>query len=125
MNGISKLKIQLNAPTPTCFLGSYVTVINSVLISGLAVHHGDGLMDVTYRIVNAQPLLKDVVPPRHRRKKRDEDITTNSQPVQTQNKESMISRGAQFDLVEEAFPPLPGNVLKNFHLIYLNHFKSF
>lgn len=63
---------------------------------------------MTFRLSNAQPLLKDVVPPRHRRKKRDEDTTTNSQNVQTQTKELLNSRGAQFDLVEEAFPPLPG-----------------
>lgn len=60
---------------------------------------------MAYRLINAQPLLKDGVPPRHRRKKRDED-TTNNPPVQA--KESINSRGAQFDLVEEAFPPLPG-----------------
>lgn len=70
--------------------------------------HTDGSADMTYRLINAQPLLKDIIPPRHRRKKRDEDIITSSQPVQTQTKESVISRGAQFDLVEEAFPPLPG-----------------
>lgn len=60
---------------------------------------------MTYRLINAQPLLKEVIPPRHRRKKRDDDVVSN-QTVQA--KESINSRGAQFDLVEEAFPPLPG-----------------
>lgn len=62
---------------------------------------------MAYRL--AQPLLKEVVPPRHRRKKRDDDSPVINQPGQPQTKESINFRGAHFDLVEEAFPPLPGN----------------
>ncbi|KAJ8967894.1 hypothetical protein NQ314_002585, partial [Rhamnusium bicolor] len=76
--------------------------------SSLPLIQTDGPGDV-YRLIPAPPPIKEVVPPRHRRKKRDDENTTNSQPVQTQTRESVNSRGAQFDLVEEAFPPLPGN----------------
>lgn len=68
--------------------------------------HTDGPIDM-YRFIQAPPLIKEVVPPRHRRKKRDDDVAINGQISQSQNLAN--PRGAQFDLVEEAFPPLPGN----------------
>lgn len=74
---------------------------------GLPILHTDMSLDM-YRFPQAPPLIKEVVPPRHRRKKRDDETPTNTQPVQTLTRESVNSRGAQFDLVEEAFPPLPG-----------------
>lgn len=61
---------------------------------------------------------KEVVAPRHRRKKRDEETNTNSsQTAQLQNSRETLnnSKGHQFDLVEEAFPPLPGK----YYLVYL------
>ncbi|KAJ8977888.1 hypothetical protein NQ317_010083 [Molorchus minor] len=73
---------------------------------GLPLIHSDGSVDV-YRFIQA-PQIKEIVPPRHRREKREDENNTNSQPVQTQIRESVNSRGAQFDLVDEAFPPLPG-----------------
>ncbi|XP_057666891.1 la-related protein Larp4B isoform X5 [Diorhabda carinulata] len=71
---------------------------------GLPVMHTDSEI---YRFLQPQT-VKEVIPPRHRRKKRDEDTTTNGQSVQMQSRETVNSRGAEFDLVEEAFPPLPG-----------------
>uniref|UniRef100_V5GQ78 La-related protein n=2 Tax=Anoplophora glabripennis TaxID=217634 RepID=V5GQ78_ANOGL len=74
---------------------------------GLPILHPDVSLDM-YRFPQAPPLIKEVVPPRHRRKKRDDENPSSSQPLQTQTREPVNSRGAQFDLVEEAFPPLPG-----------------
>ncbi|CAG9855931.1 unnamed protein product [Phyllotreta striolata] len=59
-----------------------------------------------YRFIQPSPSMKEVVPPRHRRKKRDEDNALNGLSVQTQTRDIVNSR--EFDLVEEAFPPLPG-----------------
>ncbi|XP_072397103.1 uncharacterized protein Larp4B isoform X3 [Diabrotica undecimpunctata] len=67
---------------------------------GLPVMHADP--------VDMYKVAKEVIPPRHRRKKRDEDGALNGQSVQTQTREPVNSRGTEFDLIEEAFPPLPG-----------------
>lgn len=74
--------------------------------------HADGSLDV-YRFIQPSPSVKEAIPPRHRRKKRDDDSNSsvNGQAAQAQTKESANSRGVQFDLVEEAFPPLPGTMI--------------
>ncbi|XP_060535819.1 uncharacterized protein LOC132707861 isoform X2 [Cylas formicarius] len=88
---------------------------------GLPLMHPDGTVDM-YRFAPAAPfILKEVVPPRHRRKKRDEDgvgaATNAAQSNGSQN--HPLAQGAvgggpksgpQFDLVDEAFPPLPGSL---------------
>ncbi|XP_030757608.1 uncharacterized protein LOC115883382, partial [Sitophilus oryzae] len=58
--------------------------------------------------------VKEVVPPRHRRrKKRDEEAgsrtghTNGQSSAQTQTQSSQVVK-SQFDFVDEAFPPLPG-----------------
>lgn len=73
---------------------------------------------VDMNFIPLQIISKEVVgPPRHRRKKRDEETNTNNSQtahsqtaqIQNNNRESLSnSKGHQFDLVEEAFPPLPG-----------------
>ncbi|KAG5881766.1 hypothetical protein JTB14_005529 [Gonioctena quinquepunctata] len=73
---------------------------------GIPIMHTD--MVEMYRFIQAPPVLKEVIPPRHRRKKREDENVPNGQPVQAQPKDPASSRGAQFDLVDEAFPPLPG-----------------
>lgn len=47
---------------------------------------------------------KEQLPPRHRRKRKEEDGSGNAQP----QKDAVINRGPQFDLEDSAFPPLPG-----------------
>ncbi|XP_050295797.1 la-related protein Larp4B-like isoform X2 [Anthonomus grandis grandis] len=93
-----------------------------------------------YRFAPPAPfVLKEVVPPRHRRKKRDEDAPggglsggANSAAsaaalhhangagmggvaasAQTQTGPIVAGAKSQFDLVEEAFPPLPGMDVSN------------
>lgn len=75
----------------------------------LPIMNADGPVDV-YRYIPPPPppIMKEVIPPRHRRKKREDENSTTTQPVQTQTKDMTTSRGTEFDLVEEAFPPLPG-----------------
>lgn len=54
---------------------------------------------------------KDVLPPRHRRgRRKDEDLGPGAQQSQAggTQRDALMSRGAQFDLEEAAFPPLPG-----------------
>lgn len=49
-------------------------------------------------------ISKEPLAPRHRRKRKDEEVVSSTaQFTQTQT-----SRGAQFDLEDSAFPPLPG-----------------
>ncbi|KAI4471722.1 lupus la protein-related [Holotrichia oblita] len=50
------------------------------------------------------PASKEQLPPRHRRKRKEEDGSGNAQP----QKDAAINRGPQFDLEDSAFPPLPG-----------------
>ncbi|CAH1155731.1 unnamed protein product [Phaedon cochleariae] len=79
---------------------------------GLPIMHTD--MVEMYRYIQAPPVLKEAMPNRHpRRKKREEDTlgSTSSQVAQTQTNnriEQPPVRMTTFDLVEEAFPPLPG-----------------
>ncbi|XP_050514628.1 la-related protein 4 isoform X2 [Diabrotica virgifera virgifera] len=75
-------------------------IANHTTPIGLPVMHADP--------VDMYKVAKEVIPPRHRRKKRDEDGALNGQSVQTQTREPVNSRGTEFDLIEEAFPPLPG-----------------
>lgn len=52
---------------------------------------------------------KEALPPRHRRSRRkEEDVTSTQQPPVTAQRDTLIARGAQFDLEEASFPPLPG-----------------
>lgn len=86
------------------------------------IHPDNGQVDM-YRFPPANTFtLKEVVAPRHRRKKRDDDpvVTTNGPitpahqingqgavaPVLGANSNTLAK--SKFDLVEEAFPPLPG-----------------
>ncbi|XP_066250714.1 uncharacterized protein Larp4B isoform X2 [Euwallacea similis] len=93
------------------------------------MHHDNGAVEM-YRFAAPAPfVLKEAVPPRHRRKKRDDEnnvVTaangpTNGSTVAAANGQGTAqpqaaitgppqggSGKSQFDLVEEAFPPLPG-----------------
>lgn len=54
-------------------------------------------------------ISKEPIPPRHRRKRRDEETSTNSpQPAQNVARDPTLARGPEFDLEDSAFPPLPG-----------------
>lgn len=67
---------------------------------------------------------KEPLPPRHRRTRRkDEDIAVNQPSSVTTQRESLLSRGVQFDLEEASFPPLPGknNNIKIFSPSNLNN----
>lgn len=94
--------------------------------------HPDGgpLVDVFRFSAPAPFVLKEVVPPRHRRKKRDDDTpgATNGALVAPTPAHHANGQGAaatvqtqtgphgaksQFDLVDEAFPPLPGLDVSN------------
>lgn len=76
-----------------------------------------------YRItLGSVHVAKEPIPPRHRRKRRDDDVlvtSTGAQATQTAatttatntTRETVNnSRGAQFDLEDSAFPPLPGKL---------------
>lgn len=71
--------------------------------------HGD-MLDFRPLVI-ATPIshvVKEPLPPRHRRKRRDDDGGVNSpQTSNAQNRESVTSRGPDFDLEDAAFPPLP------------------
>lgn len=86
-------------------------------IGTLPVVHPDGAIVDMYRFAPPAPfVLKEVVPPRHRRKKRDEDSSANGANGTTQSngqnsaqtQTQVQNAKSQFDLVDEAFPPLPG-----------------
>ena len=62
------------------------------------------MIDIYRPILTSLP--KDP-PPRHRRKRKDEEVATSG--TQTQRESVTVSKGPQFDLVDSAFPPLPGN----------------
>lgn len=69
--------------------------------------------ELMYRITLAPVhVAKEPVPPRHRRKRRDEEVAAMSgaQATQTARETVNNSRGAQFDLEDSAFPPLPGKL---------------
>lgn len=73
--------------------------------------------ELMYRITLAPVhVAKEPIPPRHRRKRRDEEVATSgAQATQTTNRETVNNtRGAQFDLEDSAFPPLPGTRLVHF-----------
>lgn len=64
-----------------------------------------------YRIaLGSVHVAKEPIPPRHRRKRRDDEVAPpGAQATQTTTRETVNnSRGAQFDLEDSAFPPLPG-----------------
>lgn len=67
--------------------------------------------DLSYRISsNSLPsghIGKEPIPPRHRRKRREDEPVTNSSQLQD-TKDTVNAKGAQFDLEDSAFPPLPG-----------------
>lgn len=86
------------------------------------IHPDNGQVDM-YRFPPPNTFtLKEMVAPRHRRKKRDDDpaVTTNgpTTPAHQINGQGTVApvlgatsntiAKSQFDLVEEAFPPLPG-----------------
>ncbi|KAF5280521.1 hypothetical protein FQR65_LT00272 [Abscondita terminalis] len=50
---------------------------------------------------------KEPVPPRHRRKRKDEEPGVSGQVTTTTRPRDGVNRGAQFDLEDAAFPPLP------------------
>lgn len=84
---------------------SYLCVyfIKAVCVPGVPPGMSQELM---YRITLAPVhVAKEPIPPRHRRKRRDDEVvSTGAQATQT----TTNSRGAQFDLEDSAFPPLPG-----------------
>lgn len=73
------------------------------------------LRPVTTTSINKEPL-----PPRHRRSRRkDEDMVIgNQQPPAATQRDALMSRGAQFDLEEASFPPLPGI---QHYITYMEH----
>lgn len=76
------------------------------------VEEGGALL---YRPLLIAPMhvSKEPLPPRHRRKRKEEDSNNanNVHSSQTQPREHPAPRGAQFDLEDSAFPPLPGKLL--------------
>lgn len=84
----------------------YFEFIPFICILGLQ----SGSQDVGYRLSQNTLLhvTKEPLPPRHRRKRRDDELTTNNLQSPQPARESVSSRGAQFDLEDSAFPPLPG-----------------
>ncbi|XP_031346880.1 la-related protein 4 isoform X3 [Photinus pyralis] len=65
---------------------------------------------ILYRPLILAPvqLSKEPVPPRHRRKRKDEESGPSStQSVPPSNPREVVNAGAQFDLEDSAFPPLP------------------
>lgn len=67
--------------------------------------------ELMYRITLAPVhVAKEPVPPRHRRKRRDEEVVTSGAQTTQTTRETVNSRGAQFDLEDSAFPPLPGKL---------------
>lgn len=99
--------------------------------------------ELMYRIaLGPVHVAKEPIPPRHRRKRRDDDVlvtSTGAQATQTAatttatntTRETVNnSRGAQFDLEDSAFPPLPGKldclqkfcVMSNVLIIFLGRF---
>ncbi|CAG9770962.1 unnamed protein product [Ceutorhynchus assimilis] len=99
------------------------------------MHTDSGPVVDMYRFAAPAPfVLKEVVPPRHRRKKRDDEITSttngaivSSAPVHQANGQGGAASAqtqtgphnsrSQFDLVDEAFPPLPGLEVGNGPLV--------
>lgn len=76
--------------------------------------------ELMYRITLAPVhVAKEAVPPRHRRKRRDEEVATSGAQATQTTRETVNSRGAQFDLEDSAFPPLPGKIL--FHTACTSH----
>lgn len=79
--------------------------------------HGE-LLDYSSLILAPVPhLIKEPLPPRHRRKRREEEVVSNSpQNTGSQPRETNSSRGPEFDLEISAFPPLP----RKFNSTYLH-----
>ncbi|KAK9886833.1 hypothetical protein WA026_018482 [Henosepilachna vigintioctopunctata] len=79
---------------------------NSNLQIGIPLIPNMGMVDMSRFLPPPIAVPKEALPPRHRRKKKDEEIAVGSTSGQGQLKEA-ASR-AQFDLEDSAFPPLPG-----------------
>ncbi|KAF5288233.1 hypothetical protein FQA39_LY04001 [Lamprigera yunnana] len=64
---------------------------------------------VIYRPMILTPIhiSKEPVPPRHRRKRKDEEVGGCNTSLMSPRSSDAISRGLQFDLEDSAFPPLP------------------
>ncbi|KAK9746482.1 La domain [Popillia japonica] len=91
------------APARTTHAHHEDTHVNStvgVTMTSASVHQDVG---EAFRPV-LPPASKEQLPPRHRRKRKEEDGSGNAQP----QKDAVINRGPQFDLEDSAFPPLPG-----------------
>lgn len=74
--------------------------------------HAEGF---DYPVLAPVHVNKEPLPPRHRRKRRDEETTINSpQPPQNPTRDPLMAREPEFDLEDSAFPPLPGKPRKIF-----------
>ncbi|XP_074033044.1 uncharacterized protein isoform X2 [Leptinotarsa decemlineata] len=87
-------------------LNDDIHIASNTVPMAIPIMHPE-MMDM-YRYMQVPVSTKDVVAPRHRRKKRDEENGTNGQSVQTQANDTAGTRDAQFDLMQAAFPPLRG-----------------
>lgn len=75
----------------------------------------DGNLMIRQTLSGTSVTNKEPLPPRHRRSRRkEEELTTNQSPSINAQRESLLSRGVQFDLEEASFPPLPGKIFINF-----------
>lgn len=70
---------------------------------GVPLLNSDGVVEMIRFLPATVHLTKQVVAPRHHRKKRDDEPATGAQPPL----KDVVSRG-HFDLEDSAFPPLPG-----------------
>ncbi|GLV42787.1 La-related protein 4B [Carabus blaptoides fortunei] len=88
------------------------TDISSGPSQGLAVSVRSDTEDgnMVLRPVTTTSINKEPLPPRHRRSRRKEEdmVIGNQQPSTATQRDALMSRGAQFDLEEASFPPLPG-----------------
>lgn len=95
-------------------------------VSRPVIGGGQGVVGAGTGVVvgGAVQAVKEALPPRHRRSRRKEEESGGGggqhQPMaalgsahnrQQDNTSSLISRGAQFDLEEASFPPLPGKII--------------
>ncbi|XP_018323017.1 la-related protein CG11505 isoform X2 [Agrilus planipennis] len=102
---------QHNNNDDTCIEpASATTGLQEVVRTSVVMDEGGAIL---YRPLLLAPVnvVKEPVPPRHRRKRKDDDgalaISGGSLQTSQQQQGLQQTRGAQFDLEESAFPPLP------------------